>query len=99
MQVTGCREDQFDKDHFVWYLIPVKGQKSNGKYLILTNYCTLSVPCKVGLRVVAIQHEKTKLYIAMNSDSRILASELYTKDCKFKENVFENYWCIYSSIE
>ena len=75
MQVQGCREDQFDKDHFVWYLIPV------------------------GLRVVAIQHEKTKLYIAMNSDSRILASEVYTKDCKFKENVFENYWCIYSSIE
>ena len=28
----------------------------------------------VGLRVVAIQHEKTKLYISMNSDSRIFAS-------------------------
>ena len=25
MQVTGCREDQFDKDHFVWYLIPGMG--------------------------------------------------------------------------
>ena len=25
--------------------------------------------------------------------------EMFTKDCKFKENVFENYWCIYSSIE
>ena len=91
MQVTAARKEQFDDDQFVWFLVPV------------------------GLRVVAIQHEKTKLYISMNSDSRIFASvnlafldfierttvfqELYTKDCKFKENVFENYWCIYSSIE
>ena len=42
---------------------------------------------------------KTQSYVAMNSNGRIFASEAFTKECKFKENVFENYWCIYSSIE
>ena len=53
----------------------------------------------VGLRVVAIRHNATNLYVAMNSSGQIYATEQFGKECKFKENVFENYWCIYSSIE
>lgn len=53
----------------------------------------------VGLRVVAIRHNATNLYIAMNSSGQIYATEQFGKECKFKENVFENYWCFYSSIE
>lgn len=25
--------------------------------------------------------------------------DTFSTECKFKENVFENYWCIYSSIQ
>ena len=53
----------------------------------------------VGLRVVAIRHNATNLYVAMNSSGQIYATEQFGKECKFKENVFENYWCFYSSIE
>ncbi|CBY43668.1 unnamed protein product [Oikopleura dioica] len=35
----------------------------------------------------------------MNSSGQIYATEQFGKECKFKENVFENYWCFYSSIE
>ncbi|XP_030057201.1 fibroblast growth factor 14 isoform X4 [Microcaecilia unicolor] len=52
----------------------------------------------VGLRVVAIQGVKTGLYIAMNGEGYLYASELFTLECKFKESVFENYYVIYSSM-
>jgi hypothetical protein len=35
----------------------------------------------------------------MNSNGKIYASETFGLECKFKENVFENYWCIYSSLQ
>ncbi|TSK17831.1 Fibroblast growth factor 14 [Bagarius yarrelli] len=52
----------------------------------------------VGLRIVAIQSVKTGLYIAMNAEGHLYASELFTPECKFKESVFENYYVIYSSM-
>ena len=51
------------------------------------------------IRVVSIQHVQSQLYIAMNSDGRLITTETFSTECKFKENVFENYWCIYSSIQ
>lgn len=60
---------------------------------------TLFFLIPVGLRVVAIQHVDTHLYIAMNSGGKLTTSEFFTNECKFKENVFENYWCIYSSVQ
>lgn len=53
----------------------------------------------VGLRVVSIQHAETGNFVAMNSNGKIYASEIFGQECKFKENVFENYWCIYSSLQ
>ncbi|CAG5112582.1 Oidioi.mRNA.OKI2018_I69.chr2.g6780.t1.cds [Oikopleura dioica] len=53
----------------------------------------------VGLRVVSIQHAETGNFVAMNSNGKIYASEIFGLECKFKENVFENYWCIYSSLQ
>ena len=67
----------------------------------------------VGLRVVALQNESTSGYIAMNSEGRMYTTvrelielmywpktkEFFTPECRFKESVFENYWCLYSSIQ
>ena len=30
---------------------------------------------------------------------KLYFQEVYTAECKFKESVFENYWCLYSSIQ
>ncbi|XP_043932148.1 fibroblast growth factor 11 [Protopterus annectens] len=52
----------------------------------------------VGLRIVAIQSNKTGLYLAMNSEGYLYTSEHFTPESKFKESVFENYYVMYSSI-
>ncbi|CBY40156.1 unnamed protein product [Oikopleura dioica] len=53
----------------------------------------------VGLRQVAIQQVETQCYIGMNASGKLFPAETYTNECKFKENVYENYWCIYSSVQ
>ena len=52
--------------------------------------------------VVAIQHVKTRYYVAINAAGKLYCEATFNADCKFKENIFENYWNIYarlSSIE
>ena len=68
----------------------------------------------VGLRQVAIQQVETQCYVGMNASGKLFPAvsqsidllsrkyffqETYTNECKFKENVYENYWCIYSSVQ
>lgn len=51
----------------------------------------------VGLRIVAIQHRDTHLYVSLNAEGRVCTSDTFTSECKFKESVFENYYVLYSS--
>lgn len=51
----------------------------------------------VGLRIVAIQHRDTHLYIAINAEGRLCTSDAFTSECKFKESVYDNYYVMYSS--
>ena len=67
----------------------------------------------VGIRKVALRHEKTGRYIAIDDSGKIYGSVSqkpevtfsillqlrYTTDCMFKESVFENYYCIYTRIQ
>ena len=50
----------------------------------------------VGLRVVAIQHVDTGLYIAMCPDGRAYTCEMFTGECKFKEVCVEQTYVTYS---
>ena len=52
----------------------------------------------VGLRVVAIQHCDTGLYIAMDPKGKVYTSEMFTNECKFKEACAENYYVVYSCL-
>ena len=35
----------------------------------------------------------------MGNYKNIIFKDLFTNECRFKESVFENYWCLYSSIQ
>ena len=50
------------------------------------------------MRVVAIQHVKTRYYVAMNAAGKLYCQATFNADCKFKENIFENYWNIYARL-
>ena len=50
------------------------------------------------MRVVAIQHAKTRYYVAMNAAGKLYCQATFNADCKFKENIFENYWNIYARL-
>lgn len=50
----------------------------------------------VGLRIVAIQHVDTGLYIAMCPDGRAYPCEMFTSECKFKEVCVEQTYVTYS---
>ncbi|XP_077970389.1 fibroblast growth factor 13-like isoform X2 [Styela clava] len=68
----------------------VRGFKEEGESTVF-----FLVP--VGLRIVAIQHRDTHLYVALNAEGRIYTSDTFTSECKFKESVFDNYYVMYSS--
>ena len=50
------------------------------------------------MRVVAIQHVKTRHFVAMNANGKLYCQATFNADCKFKENIFENYWNIYARL-
>ena len=54
------------------------------------------IPLK--MRVVAIQHVKTRYFVAMNANGKLYCQATFNADCKFKENIFENYWNIYARL-
>ena len=53
----------------------------------------------VGLRVVAIQHVDTGLYLALCPDGRPYCSEMYSNECKFKEVCSEQIYVSYSQTQ
>ena len=59
--------------------------------------CFYLIP--VGLRVVALQHCDTGLYVAMDPKGKLYTCEMFTVECKFKEACAENYYVVYSSIQ
>ena len=50
------------------------------------------------MRVVAIQHVKTRYFVAMNAAGKLYCQATFNADCKFKENIFENYWNTYARL-
>ena len=40
-----------------------------------------------------------RYFPSLEKNFQIIFKEVYTAECKFKESVFENYWCLYSSIQ
>ncbi|XP_063042401.1 fibroblast growth factor 11a [Engraulis encrasicolus] len=94
-QLKGIVTRLFCRHGYYLQMLPngtMDGTKDESSSYLLFNL----IP--VGLRIVAIQSTKTKLYVAMNSEGYIYASEHFTPECKFKECVFENYYVTYSSI-
>lgn len=59
--------------------------------------CFYLIP--VGLRVVALQHCDSGLYVAMDPKGKLYTCEMFTVECKFKEQCAENYYVVYSSIQ
>lgn len=93
-QLKGIVTRLFSEQGFYLQMQPngtVNGNKDENSDYTLFNL----IP--VGLRVVAIQGVKAKLYLAMNGEGFLYTSEMFTAECKFKESVFENYYVIYSS--
>ena len=82
-------------------------QSNNNDQSLLEETTSNSVPeneaifylIPVGLRIVAIQHADTGLYIAMDPEGKLYTCEMFTAECKFKEACVENYYVVYSSVQ
>ena len=84
-----------DQDHKDEMKLQKSFQSSQSKSL--QSCCFYLLP--VGLRVVAIQHCDTQLYISMDAEGFVSTSVNYTGECRFKETCIENKYVTYSSFK
>lgn len=100
MTVQGLKEK--DSQFVTWLLIPVGLRVVALQNEATSLYIGMNSEGRIYTSVRVLKD--SELLVITNTfeidmPRIICVQDLFTNECRFKESVFENYWCLYSSIQ
>ena len=95
MTIQGLKEK--DSQFVTWLLIPVGLRVVALQNEATSLYIGMNSEGRIYTSVIFV-FIKVLCFWLINYKN-IIFKDLFTNECRFKESVFENYWCLYSSIQ